>query len=656
MRREEPPKKDEPPKKGILRKLAGHPMAKPLLIAGALHLPIQKDVGDALGRAVEMASDAMKSPWEKRGMVLEPQSREQQAAVAERIAGRERSIDPAARDAYKADAERKLASGDPPSFERMQFDLERLNGVPESEVASAERKADELIEKYATMVGDDLDEDELRRISIELYGPDEAYDWGQASVTRYLNGGERNCVAVSRAQSIVLEGVLARLPAEKRAHWRLVTQLVKQHEVAGIEHLSGDGKRDVLYLLEGKATRERRGAQEEPGTATLPMDVVKKALVSSAPVEVSAAGRPDEIKDSPRLDLVTDEPASLNVRVEGKLKGAEFNEQEARREGLEPREMTEAERAAQAAQEKLLEGQVMEVELLTDPGPEGARRMLENAPFLENVSPWTGTRYRLKFVDAAGLDSPSPETVAALGGVADPATGYGAWRVAFGNMDRWDPAAVRQALRNDLPSVSVRTMAGGRMSGNFLREFAAVGKEGGIGPTNIKIEYGGADQKMEGGAVDPDDLRILLSGEGRRIVDIGGMYIDDFEKLAAVVREMPADKTVVMPKAMNYRAGGKDAYLLFGKTEGKVMMPYDAYGELIAKHPDILDDKHFLFDAVATSAQLETLQKIIEGIRPGHPLLTAIEALKRAHKGMASDGDDEQGHVDPFELLSEDGK
>jgi hypothetical protein len=641
--------KEDPPKKGLLKKLAEHPLAKPLLVAGALHLPLQKDVGNALERAAHATAEAMRHPWEREHMVLDPQSKEQKDAVTRRVADREGRVDVAARAAYKAETEKKLEAGEGPSFKRMQFDLEKLNGVPAGETTTAEQKADALVEKYAAEVGDDLDEEELRRISTEMYGPDATYDWGQASVTRYFNNGDRNCVAVSRAQSIVLEGVLARLPPEKRARWRQVTQIVKQHEISGIEHLGDDGQRDTLLLLEGKNTRKWRGVEPEPGTATLPMGVVKKALVSAKPVEVKAAGRPGEVKESPRIDAVTDEPAELNVKIEGKLKGAESNEREAKREGIEPRKMTEAELAAQAEQEKGLEGQVMQVELLTDLDPDGARARVRNAPAIETVNPWNGLKEQgIKKVDARDLDAPSKDVVVALGEVDD-STGHTAWRVSYGTMERWQPEAVRQALRNGNGSISVETKPGGRLAENFLKEYAAIGKEGGFGPTNIKIEYGGKDQKVEGGDIHPEDLRILLAGDGQRLVDVSGMYIDDFDALAAVIRDMPADKTVVMPKGMNYNFGGRDAFKQFGTTRGKVMMPYDAYGELLGKHPDILDSKHFLFDTTATNGQLESLQKIIEGIRPNHPLLVSIDMLKKAHAGMKTVGD-EQGHVDPTDL------
>lgn len=652
----EEPKK-EPPKKGLLKKLTEHPLAKPLLIAGALHLPLQKDVGDALERAAHATKEAFTDAWERENAVLDPQSAEQRTSVLKRAAEREGRVDADARHAYKTETEKKLEAGQGPSFKRMQFDLEKLNGVPAAEVVHAEQKADALIEKYAKEVGDDLDEEEIRRISTELYGPDKAYDWGQASVTQYFNKGDRNCVAVSRAQGIVLEGVIAKLPADKRARWRQTTQFVKQHEIAGLEHIGEDGKRDALYLLEGKLTRKWKGAEEEPGTATVPMEVIKKALVSSSPVEVKAAGKPDEVKKSADVIVVTDEPAKLNIKIEGRLKAAEFNVQEAKREGIEPRKLTETELAAQAEQEKRL-GQVMEIELLKEPGAEDLSSRAMNTPPVERRDPWTGDLTNLVTLDATDLASPDAKTVLALGKELDQlaaGTNRQVWRVRYGTMEHWTPDAAHQAFANDTRSISVRSLEGGRLSPTFLREYAAAAKDGHMVPTNVKIEYGGQDQKLEGGHIHPEDLRVLLAGDGQRIIDLSDIYLDDFEKIAEVIKDMPEDKMVIMPKGMSYNFEGRDAYLLYSRTKGKVMMPAFSYGELIGKHPEMLDDRHFLFDTTATAGELDALRKIIEGISPGHKLLQSIEILKKTHEGMAKVGD-EQGHPDPFELLSVDGE
>lgn len=636
---EESPEKEEPPKKGILKKLSEHPLAKAALISGALHLPLQKDVGNALERAAHETTEAMKDVWDREHRVLDPQSKEQKAAVRARVADREGRIDRDARLAYKAEAAKKLEAGEGPSFKRVQFDLEKLNGMPPDEVAKAERKADELIAKYAVEVGNDLDEEELKRISSELYGPDKAYDWGQASVTRYFNDGERNCVAISRAQSIVLEGVLAKLPPEKRAHWRQTTQIVKQHEIAGIEHVGDDGKRDALYLLEGKWTRKWTGTEEEPGTATLQMDMVKKALVSSSPVEVKAAGKPGEVKDSPRIDAVTDEPAALNVKVEGKLKGAEFNVQQAKRDGIEPRPMTEAELAALAEQEKRLEGQVMEIELLTDPGPEKAKQrvsegMDRGAQFFDPKS--RATWFEPGTIDARDFDAPSKETVAALGQKEAKVQAPSPWRpkkvhlISYGTMEAWPPDALRQALENDVEGLSVQTVKDGCLSENFLREIRQAGKEGRLKTTQIRVEYGGRDRKTEG-YVDPSVVRELTSVDGVKTVDLTNLEIGSGTKRPETldaIKNMPAGKTVLM----NGSYIEPEHLDVLYETKGMVRLPYEDYARLIGQRPDILDHKNVLFNEKMTREELESLRTIVSGLRPGHPVQRSLEQMIKALK------------------------
>ncbi len=649
------------PKQSLLKRLARHPLAKPLLVAGALHLPLNERVGNAIESAGHAIAESVKNTWEKEHMVLHPQSKEQQAQVSARVAERGKNVDAAAREAYKTEAAKRLEGGEPPSLKRMQFDLEKLGGIPAAEVESAEKRADEMIAKYSSEVGDDLTADEIKRISTEMYGPDSSYKWEQASTTRYFNGGDRNCVAISRAQGIVMEGVLAHLPPEKRVHWRPATQMVKQHEMAAVEHLDDNGNRDALYILEGGNTRKWAGTEAEPGTVTLPMTEVKKALVSSKPVEAKAAGNPGEVKNSADIDVVTDEPAKLNVRVVGKLKGSEFVMQEAKREGLEPEKMTDEQIAAQIAvsreQEKKLEGQVTEIEILVDVDPAGARLRLQSAPRLERVDPWTGARSKNSVsVDARDLDAPSPETVAVFDEpLPDSAEGRRAWRVNYGTMENWRPEAVSQALRNRNRSITVAMGQQGRLSEAFLRGFSAETK-GNADLPSIKLELGKDNTKYTG-EVDADDLRAILSGEGRRTVDISDVSLGDFEKVAEVIRDMPDDKTVVMPN-MNYFYKGedngkrvdRDGYLLYGKTKGKVLMPAYVYQESLARHPELLDNRHYLFDTASRPKDLAELREAIRKIIPDHPLLMAIDIANLAHEGMTEVGD-EQGHIDPYRLL-----
>ncbi len=625
---------EEPPKKGFFRKLTEHPLAKPLIVAAALHLPINEQVENAIENVAHEVAETLKAPWDRAHMVIEPQSQAQKDAVTARVTERESHIDQAARLAYKADAEKKLEAGKAPSFKRMQFDLDRLNGVPPAEVTAAEQKADALIGKYAAEAGDDLDADKLKRISVEMYGPDDSYRWDQASTSSYFNTGNRNCVAISRAQSIVIEGVLAHLPPEKRVHWRQTTQLVKQHEIAGIEHVGDDGQRDELYLLEGKATHTWNGSENEPGTATLSMDAVKKALVSAAPIEIRAAGAPAEIKDSPNFDFVSDEPTSLNIRIEGKLKGAESNVQEAKRQGIEPRSMTAAEIAAQAAQEKRLEDKTIEIELLDDPGPSAARDRLKDGMRIGGIYKDTedsAVEFMKNAVDVRDFASPSKETVAALDESVDASTGR--WkpkRIYYGTMESWSGDAIRQALQNDIPTLSLQMKKDGRISKNVLIEYAEASKEGRVKPTTVKIESDEGGMKFDEYVIDPQDLHELLSGSAS-VIDIADLSLgEEANRLAVfdVIKSMPASKTVIMP--FN-EFEPRDAGLLL-EMQGVIVIPCNNYSLMIGARPDLLDNGHLYFDETAPSEDLDSLRLVIEGLSPHHPLLKHVEKLLKSRQ------------------------
>lgn len=641
MRERPSPQPEQPaeePKKSTLKKLAEHPLAKPLLIAGSLHLPLNERIAKGIEVTAHVASEALKDAWEREHMVLHPQSKEQQARVNADVAAREQNIDAAARKSYKAETEKKLESGEAPSLKRMQFDLEKLNGIPAAEVESAEKKADALIAKYSADVGDDLDEDELKRISTEMYGKPESYKWEQGSAVRYFNGGERNCVAVSRAQGIVMEGVLAHLPPEKRAHWRPATQLVKQHEMAAMEHLDDAGKRDALYILEGDKTRKWAGPEAEPGTVTLQMSDVKKALVSSSPLEAKAAGtgKPGEVKRSADIDAVTDEPVQLNIKIEGPLKGSDFVVQQAKREGIAPQEMSTAEiakqLAMQAEQEKQLKGQTMEIEILRMQAPDDATARMASGKEkgVSSLDPDYGMMLTFNAVDARDFDNPSPEAVAVFGQPDGTKDNWMPKAVYYGNMKDWSPEAVRQALRNDVPVMSIQQGPDGRISKNFLIEYRKTGTHGSLPDKTVRIEM---TENNVGTYLRPDDLNDLLRGPASTI-DISqldlGMKTDRQENIDHL-KHMPKWKTVKLPR----QSVGIYDMDLFEQMEGKIILTPNDYALLAGSKPEILDNPHVQFDINESTEELESLRVIVEGFKPGHPLLkrisTEIKKRQDAH-------------------------
>ena len=643
--RDAPP--DEGSKKGLWEKLKQSRLLKAGIFAAGVHgVALNQEVEHAVGQVMHTAAESVKDVWEREHMVLDPQSAKEKVDVKQRIADRRSRTDSVALVTYKEEAAKKIEAGESASLKRLLFDLEKLNGVPAAEVAAAEQKADALIAKYVADVGDDLDFEKLQRISVEMYGPDSAADWGQASVTQYFNKGTRNCVGVARPQSIVLEGVLQHLSPEKRARWRLATQFENQHEMTAIEHLGPDGKRDALYILEGKMTRVVVGAEEEPGTATVPMVDIKKAFVSNTVVEVKAAGNSSEVNSGARIDVVTDEPAVLNIHIEGKLRAASMNMQEARRQGIEPRKMTRAEIVAHEEQEKRIADQVIEFDILSgDPGIEGARaRVREGMEHgVEARRPNHEFGSFQETVDARDITTASKETVAALASevLLDSVDGAGknfyeqkkAWRIYYGTMEEWPSDAVRQALENDVVSLSVQTRVGGGLSKNFLLGYSRAVAEGRMKAQEIRLEHQGGVNKVDpspGHFLNPDDLYFLTNSDGATTIDVSdlsfGMDTQRHAEILAALKAMRSDKIVMLPPGelepahIHYFASGAG-------MRGTVWVPHTDYARLIGRDPRILDVKQVSFNPEVTVQELQDLRTVIVGLRPGHPRIAEIDGL-----------------------------
>lgn len=561
--------KPEAPKKSVWDKVKESRLAKTLIVAGALHAPVANETA---AKGVQSAVEAIRGSWHMPNMVLEPQSVEEQHSIQERVASRKSKIDPIALETYKKEAEKKIDAGEHVSFKRMQFDLERLNGMSAEEVVSAEKKADALIEKYSHMIGDELDEKEITQISTEMYGPDAAYTWGQASAVRYFNGGERNCVGVARAQGIVMEGILEKLPPEKRAQWHQATQMVKQHEMAALEHIGADGQRDALYILEGKATRNWKDLQEEPGTATIPMKAITKAMVSTKPVEVKAAGTPGEVSDSPDIRLIADEPVSLNLNIKGKLKGSESVMVEAKREGLKPRKMTNEEMAAQEerlhATEKIVEFDIL-------PQQENDK----NPHNIANVSDMSVTEIR---------------------------------------------TFLRSPIQADQVYRELR-VPDGHLSAAFIKEYVKLAHEDKINLQTIKLFSSGA----YGASVSPETVQILLLAKGQQIIDISDFQLRDATRISKLIGDMSEDKTVyidgsdifVRPLGETESKESRLVYEQLSKTKGIVRVSVSTYDSLIRTYPELLNNRHVEFD-IANSGlpELYDLLKTINKISPSHDL------------------------------------
>ena len=301
-----------------------------------------------IGAAAIAASSAIHAPFAPR--VLEtyqetvesmhrphvrPQSDADRAEVEQRVEARHRRIDSKDLNQYKEQVVQQLERGESIDAIDLVFAMEEKNGVPHEEVEFAKRAARADVERYVTAFGDDLDSSELDRFSREMYANAD-YVWGEASATDYYTKKKRNCVAITRVQQIVLASVMQRMSSETQKTWSLGSTFMDQHEIlTASEKDPSTGSEKALWRIEDGAFAMTAG--EQVGTATIGMEEVKKALVSSKPIEMKAKQGDGKtpIDAGVAIDAVTDEPARLNIHIEGKLRGSEWSVAQLQKEGYD---------------------------------------------------------------------------------------------------------------------------------------------------------------------------------------------------------------------------------------------------------------------------------------------------------------------------------
>ncbi len=624
-------------KKNILQKIRDAVLQNKLIhagiIASALHAPIERHVGTAMTRIAEAAHDV----WERAGMVITPQSPEKMKSVQDAISKREKTIDQKALAAYKEKTEKQIELGREPSLKELQLELERLNGVSEADVQQADKKYDELIARYILQVEGDIDKAKLDRLSREMYGGSHTYAWDQASAVRYANSGEYNCVAIATAENIVIEGILSQLPPNKRSHWRQGTQMVKQHVIATIEHLDDAGNSDMLYKLEDGVTEwkmvdENGKVKTEPGTVNISQDIVKKAAVSSTPIEVQAAGKKGEVKPSPDIHVITDEPAGIfnNIHVNGDLKGSHFVEEQTKKEGIEPRQMTEREvdiaKQKQIAIEKILQEQnkPMEVEIDMEQGAHVAENIVRrdisrgnNTPLL--ILPGSSTEtagigsilsVNSADINARELTNPTVEAIQVFGTPRDN-------EVYYNDMSGWSDESIDQAFKNHQNMVSIQSLPNGNISDNVLSQLIRTGRS----TTTKKLQIVAMAQEAEyiKPSLDTEQLRSLLKSDAAHIYDLSQYYsYPTKEDIEIIVENLDADHSLMLDSA----SVSVDHAEVLAKTKGKVFIHPGIYKYLIEQDPALLDTwPHLSFNGIqADRLDLFHIAQIVHRKNPHHPL------------------------------------
>lgn len=454
-----PPVVTEAPgaKPGILsrwgERLRHSRMLKAALVAIGLHVPATPAGQRVLGDAVEWAKGA-RTEWEKPGMVIKPQSQAERDAVIAKMFEDGARSNAQERDRAKDDFSRKLDRGQDVPLDEMYFELARTNGEDPERIKEAKRRKDELVARLSERMGDDLSDDFIRTVVDEMYGADANYSFGQGSVTEYFVTGKRNCVAIARAEQMVFEALLAKLPPEKRQKFQLGTAMEKRHEIATLTVLNDDGTVNRTLFLQ-PPVRTIQGSRDRAGSPTVDMATVKRAIVSKEPVRVKAPTKPgEEVADSPDLDVVTNEPVALNIRVDGKLRGSDYVMRIAEERGIKP---------VKAPPERLVGVQQLELEDDREKRLAAAKELFDQAKRASNeavnrTSEATGSPYsHLSYteLDVSSLGVPTLEQVRLLNSWDEKGLGSTKpMRVNAGDIENIPNEVLAEMLKTDIEEIA----------------------------------------------------------------------------------------------------------------------------------------------------------------------------------------------------------
>lgn len=317
----------EEAKKTLLSKIrdwaSKNKFAATLLVAGAIHSPVIARSSGFIEK-IEQALQTVKD-WERHGAFVMPQSAEEAKKATEKIYERGARVDQDKRTAYVEELRAKMESGEEVKLNETYLKLEEVNGVNPEKVKIAEQNKQAMIEKFTKQMGDDLTEDFIKSIVNEMFGSSDNYEWGQGSVTEYFNTGKRNCLSIARAEQMIFEALIERLPEEKRSKYEIGNAFEKQHEIAILKVLNPDGSIDKTYFLQ-PPVNTLVGKADRPGSPTVSLKAMQSAIVAKKPVTISSNAKPGEIASSPDIITIGNQPVSTNIDIQGDLKGSDYIE------------------------------------------------------------------------------------------------------------------------------------------------------------------------------------------------------------------------------------------------------------------------------------------------------------------------------------------
>ena len=220
---------------------------------------------------------------------------------------------------------KKIENGEAIKLNDTYLELEELNGENPEKVKIAKQKKQEMINKFAERMGSDLSEEFIESVVNEMFGADTNYEWGQGSTTEYFITGKRNCVSIARAEQMVFEALIDRLPEANRDKYQLGTAFEKQHEIAILKVLKPDKTISRTYFLQ-PPVNTLFGTAERPGSPTVDLASMQRAMMSEKPTKISSNAKAGDIPPSPDIEVLTNQPVSSNIEIQGELKGSGYIE------------------------------------------------------------------------------------------------------------------------------------------------------------------------------------------------------------------------------------------------------------------------------------------------------------------------------------------
>jgi len=593
-----------------------HRKAAMFLLAAALaHAPVFPQTRAAFENVVEMVKGM--TDWEKPNMVIHPQTVADRKAVTDRMYERGARSDAKGTEAYKEGIREKMERGEPVSFKRMYLDLERLGGEDPEEVKKAEEKLDQLIASYGGQMNGRMDEAFVRRVVMERFGSDQDYVWGQASLTKRMTTGKRNCVSFAREQQVIFEGLIAQLPPEQQSRYEVGLTMEKQHEIATVTVKRADGSIEATYLLQPPIDKIANGT-DRAGSPNVSLETVKKAIVSKEPVRVAADAKGQEIPSSPDLDIITDQPVGLNLKVEGRLRGSDYVQEVAQERGVKP---------VPQEPERLVGVQELEV-MDQQEGPEAVALAWGRGK--DNVTSYDANI----LISLTDLNNPTPEAIGRLkpaSALEDELSKIRTVQVAVGDTSHWSEASLAQLMRMPHQNLEVNMGADGKIPDNLIK---ALGEN--VPDRHLKsLHVTGRGAEDFGLHLPPAQLSEILHAPGLKSVEFDYIYLK---------RENQLEETRIFAQApaidifVNFETLTEHELPLLKQSKATFHVRSNAYIKLLegVRPGDVLDVPNIKPDYPrANIGEASCMYKLIKQHRPHHPVLREIKLFFKNVPGFS---------------------